>query len=90
MLKRRRSRLRTSPGCRSIETKEFLLAISKMKPQSQLRLLHLHQPRKVRKRLPACLQKVREEVGLPVYDILTALDLAVAGSYRPALAGAAV
>jgi hypothetical protein len=34
--------------------------------------------------LPACLQKVREEVGLPVYDILTALDVAMAGHYRPA------
>jgi hypothetical protein len=40
--------------------------------------------------LPACLQKVREEVGLPVYDILTALDLAVAGSYRPARPAAAL
>ena len=34
--------------------------------------------------LPACLQAVREEVGLPVYDILTQLDLAMSGSFRPA------
>jgi Asp/Glu/hydantoin racemase len=34
--------------------------------------------------LPACLQAVREEVGVPVYDILTQLDLAMSGSYRPA------
>lgn len=41
--------------------------------------------------LPACLQAVRDEIGLPVYDILTMLDLAMSGSYRPAaaLAGAA-
>ena len=45
MLNRLRSSLRTSPGCRSIRTEEFLLAISQMKPHSQ-------QPRKVRKRLP--------------------------------------
>jgi hypothetical protein len=36
--------------------------------------------------LPACLEAVRTEVGLPVYDILTALDLAMAASYRPAAA----
>jgi hypothetical protein len=34
--------------------------------------------------LPACLQAVREEVGVPVYDVLTQLDLAMSGSYRPA------
>jgi maleate cis-trans isomerase len=34
--------------------------------------------------LPACLQAVREEVGVPVYDILTQLDLAMSGSFRPA------
>jgi maleate cis-trans isomerase len=34
--------------------------------------------------LPACLQAVREEIGLPVYDILTQLDLAMSGSFRPA------
>jgi hypothetical protein len=41
--------------------------------------------------LPACLQAVREEVGVPVYDVLTQLDLAMSGSYRPAdtLAGVA-
>jgi len=33
--------------------------------------------------LPACLQPVREAVGLPVYDILTQLDLAMSGSFRP-------
>jgi hypothetical protein len=41
--------------------------------------------------LPACLEAVRAAVPLPVYDILTALDLAMAGSFRPpaALPGAA-
>ena len=34
--------------------------------------------------LPACLQAVREQVGLPVYDVLTQLDLAMSGSFRPA------
>lgn len=34
--------------------------------------------------LPTCLQAVREETGLPVWDILTALDFAMSGSYRPA------
>jgi len=34
--------------------------------------------------LPACLQAVREEIGVPVYDILTQLDLAMSGSFRPA------
>lgn len=38
--------------------------------------------------LPACLQAVREEVGMPVYDILTQLDLAMSGSFRPAHATA--
>jgi hypothetical protein len=38
--------------------------------------------------LPACLQAVRAAVNLPVYDILTALDLAMAGSFRPAAARA--
>lgn len=36
--------------------------------------------------LPACLDAVRAELPLPVYDILTALDLAMAGSFRPAAA----
>jgi maleate cis-trans isomerase len=40
--------------------------------------------------LPACLQAVREEIGVPVYDILTQLDLAMSGSFRPAAALAAV
>jgi hypothetical protein len=40
--------------------------------------------------LPACLQAVREEIGLPVYDILTQLDLAMSGSYRPAASRVAV
>lgn len=40
--------------------------------------------------LPACLQAVREEVGVPVYDILTQLDLAMSGSFRPADVRAAV
>ena len=34
--------------------------------------------------LPACLQAIREEIGVPVYDILTQLDLAMSGSFRPA------
>lgn len=34
--------------------------------------------------LPACLQAVRDEIGVPVYDILTQLDLAMSGSFRPA------
>ena len=36
--------------------------------------------------LPACLQAIREEVGVPVYDVLTQLDLAMSGSFRPAVA----
>lgn len=36
--------------------------------------------------LPACLQAVRDELGVPVYDILTLLDLAMSGHYRPAAA----
>ncbi len=36
--------------------------------------------------LPACLEAVRAAVPLPVYDILTALDLAMAGRFRPAAA----
>lgn len=40
--------------------------------------------------LPACLDAVRRELGLPVYDILTALDLAMAGHWRPADVGQAV
>ncbi len=39
--------------------------------------------------LPACLDAVRAQVGVPVFDILTALDLAMAGSFRPAAAAAA-
>jgi hypothetical protein len=34
--------------------------------------------------LPACLQAVREEIGLPIFDVLTQLDLAMSGSFRPA------
>jgi maleate cis-trans isomerase len=34
--------------------------------------------------LPACLQAVRDAIGLPVYDVLTQLDLAMSGSWRPA------
>lgn len=34
--------------------------------------------------LPACLQAVRDEIGLPVYDILTMLDAAMSGHHRPA------
>jgi hypothetical protein len=34
--------------------------------------------------LPACLQAVREQVTVPIYDILTQLDLAMSGSFRPA------
>lgn len=33
--------------------------------------------------LPPCSQALREALGLPVYDILTVLDLAVAGRFRP-------
>ena len=40
--------------------------------------------------LPACLSAVREAVGVPVYDILTQLDLAMSGSFRPAASLAAV
>jgi hypothetical protein len=40
--------------------------------------------------LPACLEAVREEVKLPVYDVLTALDLAMSGTFRPAAARAGV
>jgi hypothetical protein len=38
--------------------------------------------------LPACLQAIREEIGVPVYDVLTQLDLAMSGSFRPAEAAA--
>jgi hypothetical protein len=34
--------------------------------------------------LPACLQAIREEIGVPVFDVLTQLDLAMSGSFRPA------
>ncbi len=34
--------------------------------------------------LPACLQAIRAEIGVPVYDVLTQLDLAMSGSFRPA------
>ena len=34
--------------------------------------------------LPTALQRVRDDLGLPVYDILTMLDFAVSGGYRPA------
>jgi hypothetical protein len=34
--------------------------------------------------LPPCSQALRDALGLPVYDILTVLDLAVAGRFRPA------
>jgi hypothetical protein len=36
--------------------------------------------------LPPCSQALRDALGLPVYDILTVLDLAVAGRFRPAAA----
>lgn len=36
--------------------------------------------------LPTCLERVRRELGLPVWDILTLLDFAVAGHHRPAAA----
>jgi hypothetical protein len=39
--------------------------------------------------LPACLPAVREAVGLPIYDILTALDFAMSGTWRPAASAAA-
>jgi hypothetical protein len=39
--------------------------------------------------LPACLQAVREQVTVPIYDILTQLDLAMSGSFRHAAAVAA-
>jgi len=38
--------------------------------------------------LPPCSQALREALGLPVYDILTVLDLAVAGRFRPSAAAA--
>jgi hypothetical protein len=38
--------------------------------------------------LPACLEAVREQVEVPIYDILTQLDLAMSGSFRPAAARA--
>jgi hypothetical protein len=38
--------------------------------------------------LPACLQAVRDELGLPVYDILTLLDFAMSGRCRSVPAGA--
>jgi maleate cis-trans isomerase len=34
--------------------------------------------------LPTCLDAVRRATGLPVYDVLTALDFAMSGSFRPA------
>jgi hypothetical protein len=34
--------------------------------------------------LPPALQALRHELGLPVYDILTLLDLAISGRWRPA------
>jgi len=40
--------------------------------------------------LPACLEAVREAVPLPLFDILTILDLAMSGSFRPAAALAGV
>lgn len=40
--------------------------------------------------LPACLQAVRDALGLPVFDILTMLDFAVSGNWRPAGAAAGV
>jgi hypothetical protein len=40
--------------------------------------------------LPTCLQAVRDEIGLPVYDILTVLDVAMSGHHRPAAALASV
>jgi len=40
--------------------------------------------------LPACLDAVREAIDRPVYDILTLLDLAMAGTFRPAAARVAV
>jgi len=36
--------------------------------------------------LPACLEAVRARLPLPVYDVLTAVDLVMAGSFRPAAA----
>lgn len=39
--------------------------------------------------LPACLPAVREAVGLPIHDVLTALDFAMTGTWRPAKAAAA-
>ena len=36
--------------------------------------------------LPACLQTLRDAIGLPVYDILNLLDFAMAGRHRPAAA----
>lgn len=38
--------------------------------------------------LPPCSQAVREATGLPVYDLLTLLDFAMAGYRRPACVGA--
>jgi hypothetical protein len=40
--------------------------------------------------LPVCLQAVREAFGLPVYDILALLDVAMSGHSRPAVAGGAL
>ena len=37
--------------------------------------------------LPTCLPAVREAVRMPVYDILTLLDLTMSGYYRPAEMG---
>lgn len=36
--------------------------------------------------LPTCLDAVRREFGLPVWDVLTTLDFAVSGTWRPAAA----
>ncbi len=40
--------------------------------------------------LPTCLPAVREAVRMPVYDILTLLDLTMSGYYRPADLGRGV
>jgi hypothetical protein len=39
--------------------------------------------------LPPCSEDLRRALGLPVYDILTVLDLVVAGRFRPAAANTA-
>ena len=40
--------------------------------------------------LPTCLPAIRRELGMPVWDILTLLDLTMAGHFRPADLGAGV